>query len=354
MTRFAWRQSQTQTLLVTGALGVLAIAAAITGVRLSHLYHDLVAPCTTNGNCGLAIGEFVDHYTFLQNALQFLLRIAPALVGIFWGGPLIARELETGVYRLAWTQTVSRSRWVVTKLAVVGGTAVAVAGLLTLTITWWYRSLDQVDHNMFSVFDARDVVPIGYTFFAFMLGALAGAVIRRTLPAMAATLGVFVFARIAIQTWVRPYLMPSRHLTLSVADSKGFGFMSSNGGPPLLTVQAGGPSGSWTLHSQLVDHAGHVVSSAERAAFVAQHCPNIGPAGPPDLKGPGTAVPVPPNLGHALDTCRDAASHSFNVLVTYQPSSHYWPLQWLELGVYVLLGLAAAAACVWWVTRRIG
>jgi hypothetical protein len=350
MTRFAWRQSQNQTVLVTAALATLAILAAFTGVHLSHLYDDLIKPCGAGRGCGLAIGEFTNHYVFLQNALQFLLRIAPALIGVFWGAPLIARELETGSYRLAWTQTVSRSRWVVTKLAVVGGAAVLITGLLTLTITWWYRALDSLNGSMFPVIDARGVLPIGYTFFAFMLGALAGAVIRRTLPAMAATLAVFVFARIAVQTWVRPHLMPSRHLTASILGAPDFGFMSRNGGPPLLVARADGPPGSWVLHNQLVDSSGHVATAAERAAFVAQHCPNIGP---PPLSGNGKAVPVPPGVGDAINSCQEAAARTFHVLVTYQPASHYWPLQWLELGLYAVLGLAAAAACVWWVTRRI-
>ena len=292
--------------------------------------------------------EFLNHDNFLQGALMFLLRIAPAVIGVFWGGPLIARELETGTFRLAWTQAVSRRRWVLTKLAFVGGTAVIVAGVLTLAITWWYRALDSLNDGMWGVFDARDVVPIGYTFFAFMLGALAGAIIRRAVPAMATSLGGFVFTRIAIQLWVRPHLLPARHLTAAITND-GFGFMSRNGGPPELVVKAGGPAGSWVLNSQLVDNSGHIASSSERTAFVAQHCANIFPAGPP----PGKAAPLPPGLGHAIDSCQAAAAQNFHVLVTYQPASHYWPFQWLELAIYVVLGLIAAGLCFWWVTRRI-
>lgn len=351
MTRFAWLQSRTQTIVVAGLLGALAIATGITGVHLSHLYHQLVAPCIANNSCGLGMDTFLNHYNFLQGALMFLLRIAPAVIGVFWGGPLIARELETGTYRLAWTQTVSRQRWVLTKLAMVGGTAVVVAGVLTLTITWWYRALDSVNNNMWGVFDARDVVPIGYTFFAFMLGAVAGAIIRRAVPAMAASLGVFVFARIAIQLWVRPYLLPPRHLTTSLANS-GFGFEVNNGGPVDLVVKAAGPKGSWVLHSQLVDHSGHVMSFAERTAFVAQHCPNIGPPVGPK-PGPDHPVPVPPGVASALQACHAQAARTFHVLVTYQPANRYWTFQWLELAIYVLLGLIAAGLCFWWVTRRV-
>ena len=350
MTRFAWLQSRTQALIVTALLAALAITAGFTGVHLSHLYHQLVAPCIASNSCGAGMDEFVNHYNFLQGALEFLLRIAPAVIGVFWGGPLIARELETGTYRLAWTQTVSRQRWVLTKLAIVGGTAVAVAGLLTLTITWWYRALDSVNDSMWGVFDARDVVPIGYTFFAFMLGAVAGAIIRRTLPAMAASLGVFVFTRIAVQLWMRPHFLSPRHLTTDITN-RGFGLLSRNGGPPELVAQASGPHGSWVLNSQLVDNSGHIASAAERSAFVAQHCRNI--PRPPSFGGSGKAIRVPAPIGHAVDSCQAAAAAKFNVLVTYQPASHFWPFQWIELGIYVLLGLFAAALCFWWVTRRV-
>ena len=63
--------------------------------------------------------------------------LAPALIGLFWGAPLIARELETGTYRLAWNQSVTRSRWTLAKLGIGGLASVAVAGLLSLMITWW-------------------------------------------------------------------------------------------------------------------------------------------------------------------------------------------------------------------------
>lgn len=353
MTRFAWLQSRNQTFVVAALLAALAITTAITGVQLSHLYHQLVTPCAANNDCGLAEGEFASHYTFLQNALLFLLRIAPAVVGVFWGAPLIARELETGTHRLAWVQSISRSRWIVTKLALVGGMATLVGGVLTLTITWWYRSLDSVNDSMWGVFDGRDVVPIGYTFFAFMLGALLGAVIRRALPAMAATLGVFVFVRIAVQQWVRPHLLSPVHTVAAVANT-GFGFISRNGGPPDLVVKAGGPSGSWVLSSQLVDHSGHVTTAAERAAFVAQYCPGVvgpGPKGP--VSGPDNPVPAPADVQAAFNACHDQVVRHFHVLVTYQPARHYWPFQWLELGIYVVLGLVAAVLCFWWVTKRV-
>jgi ABC-type transport system involved in multi-copper enzyme maturation permease subunit len=350
MTRFAWLQSRTQTLVVGGLIGALAIALAITGIHLSHIYHSLVPGCSAHGDCDVATQQFTLHYGFLQNALELLLRLAPALIGIFWGGPLIARELETGTYRLAWTQTVSRRRWVLTKLALVGGAAILAAGVLTLTITWWYRALDSLNDSQWGVFDARDLVPIGYTFFAFMAGAAFGAIIKRTVPAMATSLSVFVFARIAIQLWVRPHFMAARHLTTSLANAE-FGFFSRNGGPVDLVVKSGGPRGSWVINSQLINSSGAVATHAERVAFVAKYCPQI--AAGPINKAEGQHVRIPVDVQQSFESCHQHVAQSFHALVTYQPASHYWPFQWMELGVYVLLGLIAAATCFWWVTKRI-
>ena len=134
----------------------------------------------------------------------------PALVGVFWGAPLLARELETGTFRLVWTQSVTRRRWLAVKLGLVGGASVAVAGLLGWVVTWWSVPVDRVNLDRFSsplIFSERGLVPLGYAAFAFALGVVLGLLLRRTVPAMAATLAVFVGARLAVTQWLRPHLM---------------------------------------------------------------------------------------------------------------------------------------------------
>jgi hypothetical protein len=165
MTRLAWLQARTQTLTSLAILAGLAVLAAITGVQLSHLYSSLVTHCQTG--CDLATRRFLSHDHFLSQLFDVLAQLVPALIGIFWGAPLVARELETGTHRLAWTQTVTRRRWVVTKLALAGLASVVVAGALTLTVTWWSRSIDAVSTNQYALFDRRDVVILGYAAFAF-------------------------------------------------------------------------------------------------------------------------------------------------------------------------------------------
>lgn len=340
MTRFAWLQSRTQTLIVTGALAALAIVAVITGVHLTHLYNDTVAHCQSN--CDLAVSQFLSHDRFLSHALDLVALLVPALFGVFWGAPLLARELESGSFRLAWTQSVTRTRWLTTKLALGAVVTVVLAGLLTLTITWWYRPVDLLSTNQFAVFERRDIAPIGYALFAFTAGALIGAFLRRSVPAMATTLGVYAFVRVATSLWVRPHLMPPNHQTVSLLETDRFGFNSSHGVLSLVAEGSSGPPDSWTLSSQLVTTSGHVPSSAEVSAFLQQHCPHVGQG-----IGP-TRAPDP----EAFQACREQVAHAFHTLVTYQPAGRYWAFQWMETGIFVALAILAAAGCYWWVARR--
>ena len=131
----------------------------------------------------------------------------PALIGIFWGAPLVARELETGTFRLAWTQSVTRTRWLAVKLGVVGLASMAVAGLLSLMVTWWSSPIDRVNASIVRLVRSARHRPVGYAAFAFVLGVTAGVLIRRTLPAMATTLAAFVATRLLFNHFVLPKLI---------------------------------------------------------------------------------------------------------------------------------------------------
>jgi ABC-type transport system involved in multi-copper enzyme maturation permease subunit len=346
MIRFAWLQARMQTLVAAAVLAALAIVAAITGVHLSHLYSSLVTHCQTG--CGLATSQFLTHGHIMDHTFTILAQLVAPVLGIFWGAPLVTRELETGTFRLAWTQSVSRSRWLVTKLAVVGLATVTVAGVITLTITWWYRVLDPLTTNQYDVFDQRSIAPIGYAVFAFASGALIGAIVRRTLPAMAATLAVFVAARIAITLWVRPHLLSPLHKTMSLLSGGELGIESSNGSSFTLVAKGTAPQNAWTLSNHFVTNSGHIATSSQISAFVRQHCPKV------------TPPPLGPKAGHAFvgpdpaifHTCFAHAAQKFQLVVTYLPANRYWTLQWLETGIFFALALAAATACYWWVTRR--
>ena len=129
--------------------------------------------------------------------------LAPILFGIFLGAPLIARELEAGTYRLAWTQSVTRARWIATRLTLVTLVTAVLVGLLSTAVTWWQRPLDLVNNALWLNFDQRDVMPVAFAVFAVALGTLVGAIVRRTLVAMASTIVGYFGVRYLVTEYVR-------------------------------------------------------------------------------------------------------------------------------------------------------
>lgn len=346
MTRFAWMQARSQVAVAAGALVIAAVILVITGLHLSHLYDTTVATCQSHADCPTVTSSFLQTDHTLATWLDVLVVAVPGIMGIFWGAPLVARELETGSFRLAWTQSVTRRRWLAVKLAVAGLAAVAVAGLLSLMVTWWSSPLDRVNMYAFGSFDERDIVPLGYAAFAFVLGVTAGVLIRRTLPAMATTLVVFVAVRLAAKQWIRPNFMSPKVLN-GVLNAGSMGFGSTNGGPFVLEPQPSSIPGAWILSTQIVDKAGH--------GLTAQHlktaCPQL-LAGTPGGGG-GNAVPVPAGAQRVLQDCVVKLSAQFHQLTSYQPASRYWTFQADELAVYLAAALVLAGVCFWWVRRRL-
>jgi len=205
-----WRQFRAQTVAAAGLLAVLAIAFAVTGPQLAHLYDTTVATCHAQHDCQTAINAFQSEDSFLQSLVRLVMLAAPALIGIFWGAPLIAHELEAGTQRLAWTQSVTRLRWLAVKLGLAGLASMAAAGLLSLMVTWWSGPFDRIGAGRMdpSIFSERGIVPVGYAAFAFALGVTAGLLIRRTVPAMAVTLAVFAAVVSGFALRVRFHLLP--------------------------------------------------------------------------------------------------------------------------------------------------
>ena len=203
------RQFRLQAAVALVALAHARLAVVVLGTQLLHDYHATVTGCGAHADCAAATNALLNRYDRWNTWFGIVVLVVPGLLGIFWGAPLLARELESGTFRLAWTQSISRSRWTLTKLGLLGLASMAAAGLCSLFVTWWASPLDHIGAGPFSTFDQRGLVPVGYALYAFALGVAVGAVIRRTLPAMAATLVAFVGVRLAVYEWLRPrYMAP--------------------------------------------------------------------------------------------------------------------------------------------------
>jgi ABC-type transport system involved in multi-copper enzyme maturation permease subunit len=353
MIRLSWRQFRTQAAVACGLLVAVAILFVTTRghlVGLYAIYSKANAACIASSNCpGVSIN--LSKLDQLLELIGTALVVVPALVGVFWGAPLVAREFENGTHRLAWTQSVTRDTWLAAKLGVVGLASVAVTGLLSLLVTWWSSPIDRAHVNRFGsgLFGERNITPLGYAAFGFALGVVAGLLIRRTLPAMASTIFMFLAVRLAFTYAVRPNIFSPRHKTFAL-DPGNMGFGSSNGGPATLMPNPPNLPNAWIYSTHIVDNAEHGLTSQ----IVATACPSLpfpGGGGPP---GSGTRVriPAPGDVQNALQDCVTKLSATYHEVVTYQPANRYWVLQWGETAIYFAAALAIAGFCFWWIRNR--
>jgi hypothetical protein len=379
----AWRQSRVQ--IAGAAVVVIAfgLLLAATGPQLAHLYASSTIGSCKGGiaPCGTYADEFLTHLydndpSFIGRHLYagsglanwaisqtggywplylfgiLLILAAPALVGIFWGAPLIAGELEAGTHYLAWTQTITRTRWLAVKFTLTGLAALAVTEALSLMVAWWAAPISlsvargaeysTMAMNQFNplVFATHGVTPLGYAAFAFALGVTIGMLVRRAVLAMALTLTIFAALQVAMPLWVRPsHLLPPDHTLTTLSSWASIDVLARGEGPGqidsfTLTPGRFGDPEAWIFSvSGAVNTAGEPVS-----AFPAACLP--------------TVQSVTARAGDA-DLLECLGSHGIRIAVTYQPASRYWAFQWTETAIYAAVALALVGYCFWRFRRRL-
>jgi len=341
MIRFTWMQSRVQAMVGLGALAIIAIVLALTGPHLVHLYDTTVAGCAAQGDCPAATSTLLGNDNSLQLVLDVIVEVVPVLIGLFWGAPLVARELETGTYRLAWTQ-VTRIRWMVVKLGLLGLASMVATGLLSLMVTWWSSPLDRVRMTPFASFDQRGLVPVGYAAFAFVLGVTAGVLIRRTLPAMATALGGFVVARLVVAHWGRPYIVSPLQITIPDTTIAATGTSSASAGAP--------DPRDWVISDQTVNANGHVIGQFGSVGPSGNTTVSLGAHGIA-IQGVGSCPNLHSQTPRNVQRCVDQLR--VREVLTYQPIGHYWALQWSELAIFLGTAVVLSGFCLWWVRRRL-
>lgn len=339
----SWRQFR-MPLLVVSTLVVASCAwLAVTGPALARLAR-----------------RNVDVYDLLTSTDKLLfnggvvvLAVVPAVIGIFWGAPLVARELETGTYRLVWNQSVTRVRWLAVKLGFAVLATAVVVGILTAAVTWWAHPLDgAVGAQRGSLvsrltpisFAMRGFVPVGYAVFALLLGTAIGLVVRRSLPAMALTLAVYVFVQIAVPLWIRPHLIPPTTATVTIAQKTLDGISADGSGPFQIMVRAR-HRGDWVLTNQTVDSRG-------RAAALPSWFTTCLPA-PPGASGGADRAEVQSGRDR-LDACfTRLTDEGYRQRLVYQSHRIFWRLQAAETALYLLAAAGLGAFSLWWTRSRL-
>src|SRR5580693_5949434 len=216
MTWVTWRQHRFALAGVAALLGALVVWLWLEGLQVHHAY-AAAAAChpASSGACGALVGYFLTYVSTAQ-LIAIALQAVPALIGAFVGAPVLARELETGTFRYAWTQGFGRWRWTLAKLVPLAIAVTAAAGAFSVLLSWYYRPYLAAG-NLFlgeesplaNLFVLRGVAFAAWTLAAFAIGALAGMLIRRVVPAMAATLAAYLGLAFAAGLSLRQhYLTP--------------------------------------------------------------------------------------------------------------------------------------------------
>ncbi len=325
-----WRQHRSALSGVFALVGAFALCLLIVGHQLHQAYAAAIAchPATSTACTGLA-----DHFNgiggFLRNGL--LLQLMPPLIGAFVGAPVLAREFESGTFRYAWTQGFGRWRWALAKLVALGFVVAAATGAVSALASWYFQpyfasgNSSSAKTAMLTVnpLDPGSFVPRGFAFAAwtlaaFAIGALAGVLIRRVLPAIVATLAVYGALAFATAGWFRMhYLTP---LVTKGLDVPGFARIVSQWGSRDGRVIFTGPP-SYPVYQQ--------------------YCPAAAGLG----KGAGG-----PQSGNPLQCL---TQHGFTFWTSYQPASRFWVFQWIEGGWLFALSILLIAATVLLVRRRV-
>jgi hypothetical protein len=208
-----WRQHRPTFVAVPAVLGAIAVFLLAAGLKVHQDYANLMAQPAGSAAWQNLNRDFNATDWTMGNTLLILMQLVPALLGAFAGAPVLARDLEAGTFRFAWTQGLGRERWTIAKLALLGLFVTAVAGAFGELFTWFFRPfLAREDLTVLdaTVFGTRDISFAAWTLAAFALAAFSGMLLRRILPAMAVTLGVYLGLQVLTWTELRKYYPAGR------------------------------------------------------------------------------------------------------------------------------------------------
>jgi ABC-type transport system involved in multi-copper enzyme maturation permease subunit len=309
-----WRQQRTEALIAAFALALAAAVLIPTGLHMTSVYdHEGIGACLAHptSSCRDSLDLFAGRWDALVNLVGWF-NLLPILIGALLAAPFVL-EFERGTVRLAWTQSITRGRWLTARLALIGVAAVAASLVLTLLMTWWRDPLDNVNGRMPDGFDLEGLAPSVYTLFAAALVIAIGVVLQRTAAAIGIAFVAFFVVRIGIATWARSHYEAAVHKTW-------------NGGP------TGELRDAWVLsqgHGFRVAHGGSVDPT------IVDSC----------IKDAST---------RSVEAACLAQHHIVEfTYAVYQPDSRFWLFQGIEAVIFGALTLALIGFSVWWIRKRI-
>jgi len=305
MTWLSWRLQRTETIVALGILALLAALLVPTGINMWDAYHHSGLGACLGANpsfsCGNRIGDFRAQFQSLSDLANWF-TLVPGVIGVLLAAPFVA-DLENGTYRLAWTQSVTRGRWLLARLGLPFLAALLVGGGLALLFNWWRGPTAHLDGRLDTgIYDSTGTVMIGYTLFALGLAIALGALWRRSAASLVVGFVGYFATRIGVDYKLRAHLVSPLTATWKGAQEPSF-----LNDARIISLRA-------TVH-------GHEVLSGG-GGFIG-----------------GTAKVGVPGL-------KNAVFHA-----VYQPNSHYWPLQLTETALFAGVALLLIAFAAWRVLR---
>lgn len=335
MNWFTWRQHRKQLLIFVVILAVFAVFSILTSNHYWHLYQNAQAACVqnpTNPSCDDISSSLPQSYGVVMRAVYITSLAVPLVLGIFLGSPMLAKEYEEGTNKLAWTQSVSRRKWLSTKLLWALLFAALYGLAVSLLVNWWTRTAYSLYHDRFGAgeFDVQGMMPFAYSIFFTALGFVLSAWFRKTIITMAVTLALFIGFQATFAQVIRAHYMTPIAITAPM-------------GPGVIDDKI--PAGAWVIQRAIVDKNSKVFNS-----FDINNMPADCRALIQQTKGGGIRVKATSKGGDPIDTCLNNAG--YHQVAKYQPAHRYWDFQRIETGIYLGLAALAVAATYWLVLRR--
>jgi len=229
--RVAWVSWRQHRATLAGAVALFAVLGGYLlymGLEIHHAY-AAVAAChpASSATCGqsAALYNFNQNYYGTQQGsvvssgidaqtVPFLLLAVPILLGVFAGAPVLARELDSGTFRFAWTQACGRVRWALTRLTLLAVTLTVLAYAFSQLFGWYFSPFlaeGKTSKFPMQLFGNLGVDFAAWTLLAFAVAAFLGVLIRRAIPAMAVALASCAVLDVVTMMALRPhYLTPLR------------------------------------------------------------------------------------------------------------------------------------------------
>ncbi|MDH6126383.1 hypothetical protein [Kitasatospora sp. GP82] len=277
---------------------------------------------------GELVGALDMEYGPAVLATGWVLLALPPTLGLFLGAPLLAREFENGAYRLWWTQSVSRRRWLAARLGVPLAVTLVGSTILAVVSTWWVRVVEgrfavPGYYHWFTWLTRNTVGPavVGFCLVGVALGAAVGLIVRRTVASIVVTAVATLLLRLLVDR-LRLVLETSQQAVANVR---------------MAVVTPG---------DRVLSTSGHLVQNVPHEAYELANG---------FLTSDGLRIPQQGDWNAMVDGrpyCpSDSAlclAHQHDIVqayVVYHPASAEWPMLWTETGICLLVTVVLVAFC---------